>query len=302
MSEAGGPVPAQVTVDEELAQAARKRRSPALEAEASEVPADIGPFSPAPRPAWNPMQASPTFRKTAGITILGTRLTYRQAAIGAAALLVILVLLIVLAVKAFGGGGGKPTASSPTTGATGGAVQNGAAGPSAAVKTPSGQPSAAVSSAPPSGAALTLPAGWKWYSRASQGSWPGFTLPIPQNAIVDPQGSQVYIRWNNRLLLVDRTNSPAADPVKDWKDQEGNQSHDGYHKIKIVPVSCPFKACADWEFTYVSGNDNEQHADKRNIVVSGSAAYSLNWYTTPEDWAAAQTDLQTIYQGFQPKP
>jgi serine/threonine protein kinase len=300
--------------DEDLAQVAlplaRKRRSSApkpepeagfeagSEAESSEMPDDLGPFSPAARPAWNPMQPSPTFRKTAGITIFGTRLTYRQAAIGAAALLVVLVLLIVLAVKAFGGGGDKSAASSPTTGATGRAVQSGAAVPSTGSKAPS----VAVSSAPPTGAAMTLPAGWKWYTRPTQGNWPGFTIPVPQNAQVDPEGGEIRIRWNNRLLLMDRTNAPAADPVQDWKDQEDGQSHRDYHKIKIVAVSCPFKACADWEFTYLSDTGNDQHAVKRNIVVSGSAAYSLNWYTTPQDWAAGQADFQNVYQGFQPKP
>jgi hypothetical protein len=214
--------------------------------------------------------------------------------------------LIVLAVKAFGGGGGKPSAgpgpSTVKTAATGKAVQGGA-GPApttAAATAPSSQPSASASA---SGAAVTLPAGWKFYNRSTQGDWPGFTVPIPQNAAVEPEGSQIYIRWNNRLLIVDRTNAPQPDPVQDWKNQEGNRSYRNYHKIKIVSVNYGgFKASADWEFTYTTDNGNAQHADKRNILVSGSAAYSLNWYTTPEDWAAAQSDLQKVYQGFQPKP
>jgi hypothetical protein len=149
---------------------------------------------------------------------------------------------------------------------------------------------------------MKLPAGWKWFNRSTQGGWPGFSVPVPQNVSVDPQGSQIFLRWNNRLLIVDRTSAPQSDPVQDWKNQEGNRSYSDYNKIKIVPVSCAFKACADWEFTYTTDNGNAQHADKRNILVSGSAAYSLNWYTTPDDWAAAQSDLQTIYRGFQAKP
>jgi hypothetical protein len=259
------------------------------------------------------MEVRPTFRKTAGVTVFGTRLTYRQAAIGAAALLVIVVLLIVLAAKAFGGGDDKPTAAptiAPTraaqdqNSAAGGSKTSGSpaggAGPSAQAS--QGAPATPTSQAPSSSAALTLPAGWKWFTRPTQGSWPGFTVPIPQNAAIDPRGSQIYIRWNNRLLIVDRTNAPQSDPVQDWKDQEGGRSYSNYQRIKIVPVGCSFKACADWEFTYVTDNGNAQHADKRNILVSGSAAYSLNWYTTPEDWAASQKDLRAIYQGFQPKP
>jgi hypothetical protein len=276
------------------------------------MPSNLPPFSPAARPLWKPMDVSPTVRPSAGITILGTRLTYRQAAIGAAALLVVLLLVIVLAVKAFGGGGDKPSASPSAKGsvATGGAVRNGA-GPAPATTVPSLKPSikpslaasSTPSQGPTSGAALTLPAGWKWYNRSTQGDWPGFTVPIPQNASVEPEGSQIYIRWNNRLLIVDRTNAPQADPVQDWKNQEGNRSYRDYHKIKIVPVTYGgFKSCADWEFTYTTDNGNAQHADKRNILVSNSAAYSLNWYTTPQDWGAAESDLQAIYRGFQAKP
>ena len=73
--------------------------------------------------------------------------------------------------------------------------------------------------------------------------------------------------------------------MQDWKNQEANRTYRDYHKIKIVPVNY-FKAGADWEFTYTTDNGNAQHADKRNILVSSSAAYSLNWYTTPADWAA----------------
>ena len=62
------------------------------------------------------------------------------------------------------------------------------------------------------------------------------------------------------------------------------------------------QAGADWEFTYTTDNGNAQHADKRNVVVNDRAAYSLNWYTTPADWAAAQTDFQLILKGFQPQP
>ncbi len=146
-----------------------------------------------------------------------------------------------------------------------------------------------------------MPAGWKWYNRPTQGNYPGFTIPIPQNASVSPDGSQIYLRWNNRLLIVDRTNAPQADPVQDWKNQEANRTYRDYQKIKIVPVNY-FKAGADWEFTYTTDNGNAQHADKRNVLVSASAAYSLNWYTTPADWAASQSDLQLLYRGFQPKP
>jgi serine/threonine protein kinase len=295
------------------------RKSKRKTADADErpaMPSDLPPFSPAARPAWKPMQVSPPIRKAGGVTVFGTRLTYRQAAIGAAALLVVLLLVIVLAVKAFGGGGDKPTANpaARTTTASGAGAAPTKAAPGASATpsgTPSGVPSTQPSSVPatsstPSsppvtGGSIALPAGWKWYSQPTRGQSPGFTIPIPQNASISPSGSEIYLRWNNRLLIVDRTDAPQADPVQDWKNQEANRTYRDYHKIKIVAVNY-FKAGADWEFTYTTDNGNAQHADKRNVLVSNSAAYSLNWYTTPEDWAAAQSDIQLIYRGFQPKP
>jgi eukaryotic-like serine/threonine-protein kinase len=286
---------------------ARKGRRKTVEAdEAPAVPSNLPPFSPPARPAWQP----PPIRKSGGITVFGTRLTYRQAAVGVLALLVIVLLVIVLAVKAFGGNGDQPAATptAKTTAAAGAGSTKAATG--AASATPSAnattQPSSAPTTSPPSsapatGGAITLPAGWKWYSRPTQGSWPGFTIPIPQNASVQPTGSEVYVRWNNRLLIVDRTNAPQTDVVQDWKNQEANRTYRNYQKIKIVAVNY-FKAGADWEFTYTTDNGNAQHADKRNVLVSATAAYSLNWYTTPADWAASQSDLQVIYRGFQPKP
>ena len=46
---------------------------------------------------------------------------------------------------------------------------------------------------------------------------------------------------------------------------------------------------------------NRQHVIRRNIRADSSAAFSLNWYVSADDWAASQTDLQLIYQTFQPQ-
>lgn len=299
-----GPGAAQVALP-----LARKRRRESVAGTPTAVPSDLPPFSPAARPTWTPMQVRPTVRPTAGITLFGTRLTYRQAAIGAAALLAVVLLVIVLAAKAFSGGdkttsrGAAPTthAAAPAGGQPAGKTPSSL--PSSAPSTPpSSVPSSVpVSSAPATGANITLPAGWHWFSRPTQGDWPGFVIPAPQKAQVEVHGSEVELRWNNRLLIVDRTDAPQPDPVKDWEQQEASRTYPDYHKIKIVPVSY-FKAGADWEFTYTTDRGNPQHADKRNILVSSTAAYSLNWYTTPQDWAAAQSDIQLIYRGFQPQP
>ena len=61
-----------------------------------------------------------------------------------------------------------------------------------------------------------------------------------------------------------------------------------------------FRSVADWEYYYTTNGGNRQHVIRRNFVVSDQAAYSLNWYASPDDWAASQSDLNVIYQGFQP--
>jgi hypothetical protein len=61
-----------------------------------------------------------------------------------------------------------------------------------------------------------------------------------------------------------------------------------------------FESVADWEFTYTTDSGNGQHVVRRNIRANSSAAFSLNWYVSSSDWAASQTDLKLLYQGFQP--
>uniref|UniRef100_UPI00351CD2B0 serine/threonine-protein kinase n=1 Tax=Paractinoplanes globisporus TaxID=113565 RepID=UPI00351CD2B0 len=283
-----------------------------LEQEPEPTPSEVAPVSPAisrsTRPAWRPMDdVRPAAR--GGITVFGTRLTYPQAGIGAGVLLVVVVLLIVLAAKAFGtddNPGNKPNAAPTATGAAQPSA-TGSAAQSATTGGASQQPSNAASSAPPSSppAALTLPAGWKMYTQRATGDAPAFTIPIPNGAeISNGTGSAMEFRWSNRLLIVDRTNSPQADAYQDWKNQEASRrgSYRNYSRIRIDRVQYrDYDSAADWEFTYTSSSGNAQHALKRNIRVDANAAYSLSWYTTPEDWARSQSDLQLLYQGFQPK-
>jgi hypothetical protein len=128
-------------------------------------------------------------------------------------------------------------------------------------------------------------------------------VPIPTGASISHQGSEVYIRKDNRLLIVDQTPHPQPDPVQDWKNQEAARSgrnYRNYQRIKIVAVKYWVKA-ADWEFTYTTAAGNPQHAVKRGVITSANQAYGLSWYTSPDDWAGSLRYLQLIYQGFQPK-
>jgi serine/threonine protein kinase len=260
------------------------------------------------RPAWTPMQVGAAPRKTGGVTLFGTRLTYRQAAIGAGVLLLVLVLLIVLATKAFGGSGDDDPAASPTPPTAAATTTAATTAPTSATPTttaPSTQPSSAppTSAAPSSAPAATggnvsLPAGWTMYRDGT-----GFTVPIWSGASIERRGTEVYFRKDNRLLIVDQTDQPKPDPVADWKQQEqarAGSAYRNYHKIRIERVNY-FRSAADWEFTYTTSSGNDQHAVKRGVVVNDHQAYGLSWYTSPGDWNAAQQDLRLIYQGFRPK-
>ena len=59
-----------------------------------------------------------------------------------------------------------------------------------------------------------LPKGWSVY----QGD--GYTVPVPAGASVRSSGSEVYFTANNRLLIVDQTDQPKADPVADKRRRD----------------------------------------------------------------------------------
>ncbi|GIF24465.1 hypothetical protein Ate02nite_71950 [Paractinoplanes tereljensis] len=278
---------------------------------------DNAPVSPVPsisrstRPAWRPMESRPA---PGGVTVFGTRLTYRQAAVGAGIVLLVLALLITLIAQAVGGGddkgdGTKPNAVGPTAATTPATTP-----PTAAAST---TPSAAPSSAAPTTTAPTsapatedpgtaaLPAGWTLRTFAASGGAPAFKLPLPANAEVSGSGTEMRMRWNNRLLILGRTKSPQADAYTDWQNQEKARrgTYRNYNLIGLKRVTNyrDFESVADWEFTYTTDSGNPQHVLRRNIRVNGSAAYSLNWYVSTSDWDASQGDLKALYQGFQPQ-
>ncbi len=231
-----------------------------------------------------------------GVTVFGTRLTYRQAAIGAGIVLLVLVLLITLVVQAVGNDD-KPSGST----AKGGPTPTTTTPPNSAAPSTSPPTTAPTTTAP---AAVTLPAGWKWFSQKASGGAPAFTIPIPKNARISGGGTEMQFRWNNRLLILGRTTSPQPDALEDWKNQEKGRrgTYRDYHFIRLDRVTYrDYDSAADWEFTYTTDSGNPQHVVRRNIRVDGNAAFSLNWYVSTDDWGASQSDLQMLYQGFQPQ-
>jgi hypothetical protein len=230
-----------------------------------------------------------------GLTIFGTTLTRRQTTIAGAILLAVVLLLVFLVPKAFGDkpadtgrktGAAPVTSGQPTTGASAGGQPT--------------TPSQAPSTAPPSGAAVTLPDGWYLYKDKAT----GFSVPVPKNWTVSHQGSEVYFRERGgqyRLLIVDQTDTPAADPVKDWSSKESQRIGDyrNYHKIGIRKVSY-WDNAADWEYTYDSNRGNPLHVVKRGFITAKDQAYGITWSTSAGDWDANKANLDLIYKGFIP--
>ncbi|GAA2640840.1 hypothetical protein Adu01nite_08150 [Paractinoplanes durhamensis] len=276
---------------------------------------DNAPVSPIPvinrssRPAWRPMEPRPV---PGGVTVFGTRLTYRQAAIGAGLILLVLALVITLVAQSFGSDSDKTGGAGPTGAATVPTTQAAQpTQPTTAATTPSAAPSSAAptTTAPSSAAASTpansaaLPKGWTYRTIPATGSAPGFKIPLPSGVNVSGGGTEMRFTYNNRLLILGRTKSPQADAYDDWKSQEKARrgTYRDYNLIRLDRATYrDYESVADWEYTYTTDKGNPQHVIRRNIRVDSSAAFSLNWYVSTSDWAASQADLQAIYQGFQP--
>jgi hypothetical protein len=236
-----------------------------------------------------------------GLTVFGTTLTRRQTVVAGAVLLALVLLLVIVVPKAFGDDK-KDDTTKAGAGPAASARANPTTAPAAVQPTAPSVPAstAPASSAPPSsGAAVALPAGWYLYKDKT-----GFSVPVPKGWSISHQGSEVYFREQGgqyRLLIVDQTDTPALNPVKDWESKESDRrgSYRNYHKIGIRPVSF-WDNAADWEYTYDSDRGNPLHVVKRGFVTAKDQAYGITWSTSAGDWAANQANLNMIYQGFIP--
>jgi hypothetical protein len=265
------------------------------------VPVSGAPgFGKPSRPAWQPMTVRDPSSGPRGITIFGTTLTRRQTLIAIGVLVAVLLVLVILIPRAFGGeqdpqaqNGAAPAVSTPGEPSTAPSSAPAAVAP---VPTTPAKPSAKPSASPSKLAATArVPKGWYLYKGD------GYSVPVPDGASVRPDGTEVYISKNNRLLIIDHTDRPKPDPVADWRQQEADRrgsKYPDYRRIRLEGLNYLGEA-ADWEFTYTTSSGNPQRAVKRGFITTpGKQAYSISWYTSPGDWAAAQKDLRVIYQGF----
>jgi serine/threonine protein kinase len=296
------PVPGSRTAQQSEAGAAAEPALTGAAPRTAPVPVGERPagFS---RPPWQGLPVKPRSSDTTGFSALVEKVGRRRAVLLAAALgAVVVVLAVILPLALAGGEKDKSSAVRPTAGASPAVVPpaGSAAAPTASA-TPTETPSATSSvtpSATPTGE-LTLPSGWHIYRDAT-----GFSVPVPRSWSVSHQGSEVYFREGGnggRLLIIDQTHKPKADPVKDWKQQESQRrsGYRNYHRIAIHAVSY-FQKAADWEFTYTTDSGNPQRVTKRGFVVSKKQAYGIHWSTSPGDWDANRDELAVIYQGFRP--
>ncbi|ADB34627.1 serine/threonine protein kinase [Kribbella flavida DSM 17836] len=170
--------------------------------------------------------------------------------------------------------------------------------PPATTSRPSTTPSTAPTT-PPTTVPTTggVPAGYRRHTDAT-----GFSLAVPAGWTARRNGQQVSFRepGGSRLLLIDQTDQPKADPVADWQQQERarRDGYAGYRRIRIDAVDY-FDKAADWEFTYAAGS-GRQHVLIRGVVTSPNQAYGIYWSTPDSQWGESQAMLRTFTETFRP--
>ncbi|WP_330439744.1 serine/threonine protein kinase [Micromonospora sp. NBC_00821] len=219
--------------------------------------------------------------------------TRRNLLIGAVVALLLIGLVVVVPLLT------KDDDKTPQANPTSAAATSAPAPTSAAAPPPptSGAPSPSAS-ATPSVDPNALPAGWKLHRDPA-----GFALPIPDGWVrsqVD-NFTVVFDQSNGPgELLVQWTDRPAKDAVKDWQEQEPRRASrvNNYQKLSIV--GCDFwKTCGDWE--WLETRDGQRiHVRNRGFVTAKNRGYALRWEIAEKDWQANLPNFDRIAKGFVP--
>ena len=156
-------------------------------------------------------------------------------------------------------------------------------------------------SAPPAGspAKPSLPGGYHWHHDGT-----GFTIAVPDGWSATHHGHYLYVEdpHSSRILIVDQTDTPKPDPLKDWREQEAarRSGYSGYHRIRLEAVDYPpAQEAADWEFTY-NGSGGRNHVLNRNILASKKRAYALYWSAPDSRWKSSRSIFDAFAATFQP--
>jgi predicted Ser/Thr protein kinase len=219
--------------------------------------------------------------------------TRRNVLVGALVALLLIGLVVIVPMLT------KDDDKTPQANPTGPAATSGAAPTSAAAPPPptTGAPTPSASPTP-SADPNALPAGWKLHKDPA-----GFALPIPDGWVRSQvDGNTVVFNQSNGpgILLVQWTNTPKKDAVKDWQGQEPNRASrvNNYQLLGIR--SCDFwKTCGDWE--WLETRDGQRiHVRNRGFVTASNRGYALRWEIAEKDWQANLPNFDRIAKGFVP--
>jgi eukaryotic-like serine/threonine-protein kinase len=233
-----------------------------------------------------------------GLLVTVARRTPNRVSFIAAGVVLFVVLALVLIVS-LNGGDEPPSNAQQTTLPTQTAQPTPSRpSPSVAATTGAATPSPAPSSP---GAGFTLPAGWRMHRDPS-----GFSVAVPEGWTQSREGTMIFFREQGgaqRLMGIDQSDSPKADPVADWTDQEASRlaanRYRNYQRVKIEAVDYWDKA-ADWEWIYTSGSGNRLHVLNRGFITAPNQAYAIYWSTLDSSWQANLSNFALIADSFQP--
>jgi hypothetical protein len=124
-------------------------------------------------------------------------------------------------------------------------------------------------------------------------------VAVPKGWNVTHDGTQVRISepGSTRYLLVDQTDKPKKDPVKDWERQEKSVAArlPNYQRVSIAPVDYRSYPAADWQFTY---------ATRTQVInrgfVAGGRGYALYLSAPRDTWDDSMRIFQSAADSFQP--
>ncbi len=160
-----------------------------------------------------------------------------------------------------------------------------------------------TSPAPTSGSGplgpATIPAGYHGFR-----NYTGFSIAVPNGWRVSHQGHYVYLLPPSgaQFLLIDQSDHPQSNPLKDWQQQEANRasSYPGYHRIRLEAIRYPqAEKAADWEFTYFR-QGVLTHVLNRNVLANSHHAYALYWSTPESEWGQSWHIFKVLEQTFRP--
>jgi serine/threonine protein kinase len=278
----------------------RRAAASVASAPASAPVADPGPAPiPAADPALSPAPTAPAPgppRHAPGRTVAAV-----------AVLLVLAVAAVLVALQPWQGSdveaGGRGTQEPQPALTSSAAGPPSSAPPTAEASQPapsaSPQPSQPAPSASPQPGQDAVPAGFERYTDET-----GFSVVVPQGWQPERDGPRVRLRdpGSSRYLLIDQTDTPAADPVADWERQEPGvaQRLENYERIRLEPAAYRGWDAADWEF--VHGQSQRLHVLNRNVITSSDRAYALYWSVPDAEWDAQWGVFEQIAASFQPAP